>query len=124
MELMQQIGDEAAEIEQRCDVAAGRREGMRTGITKKARATKAEVNGFMKTYLEGAEALDGLEVLSMAEAGELAHWEILATLNETADDRDIDELVQFAVPLQQRHVEAVRKHSLRLAADEDPAEPA
>ena len=44
----------------------------------------------MKTYLEDAEALDGLEFLSMAEAGELAHWEILAKPNETANDAEID----------------------------------
>jgi hypothetical protein len=124
LELMQQMGEEAAKIQQRCDVVAGGREGLRTAITKKARETKAEVNGFMKTYLEDAEALDGLEFLSMAEAGELAHWEILATLNETAKDGGVASLVKFAVPLQQTHVAAVREHSLRLAADEDPAEPA
>jgi predicted Rossmann-fold nucleotide-binding protein len=124
LELMQQMGDQGAKIEQRCDVVAGGRDGLRTAIAKKARETKAEVNGFMKTYLEDAEALDGLEFLSMAEAGEMAHWEILATLNETANDRDVAGLVKFAVPLQRDHVTAVREHSLRLAADEDPAEAA
>jgi antirestriction protein len=79
---------------------------------------------FMKTYLEDAEALDGLEFLSMAEAGEMSHWEILATLNETAKDRGVAAVVKFAVPLQQGHVDAVREHYLRLAADEDPSEPA
>lgn len=124
LELMQKMGDEAAKVEQRCDVAASSRDGMRTAITKKARETKAEVTGFMKTYLEDAEALDGLEFLSMAEAGELAHWEILATLNDTAKDAEIARLVEFAVPLQQTHVEAVREHALRLAAEEDPADTA
>ena len=60
----------------------------------------------------------------MAEAGEMAHWEILATLNETANDKDIAAVVKFALPLQQSHVDAVRKQSLRLAAEEDPSEPA
>jgi hypothetical protein len=78
----------------------------------------------MKTYLEDAEALDGLEFLSMAEAGELAHWEILDTLNQSANNAEISRIVKFAVPLQQGHVDAVREHSLRLAADEDPSEPA
>ena len=78
----------------------------------------------MKTYLEDAEALDGLEFLSMAEAGELAHLEILAKLNETANDREIDKIVNFALPLQQAHVDAVREQSLRLAGEEDPSEPA
>lgn len=124
VELMQQMSDQAAEIAQRCDVVAGSRDGLRTAIAKKARETKAEVTGFMKTYLEDAEALDGLEFLSMAEAGEMSHWEILATLNETAKDRDVANLVKYAIPLQRDHVSAVREHSLRLAADEDPAEAA
>jgi phosphate starvation-inducible protein PhoH len=124
VELMGQLSDEAAKVEQRCDVVAGSRDGMRTAITKKARETKSEVVGFMRTYLEDAEALDGLEFLSMAEAGEMAHWEILATLNETAKDRDLASLIKFAIPLQKAHVDAVREHSLRLAADEDPSEPA
>lgn len=124
LELLQRMGDQAAKVEERCDAAAGSRDGTKTAITKKARETKAEVNGFMKTYLEDAEALDGLEFLSMAEAGELAHWEILAKLNETANDTEIDRIVKFALPLQQAHVAAVREHSLRLAGQEDPTEPA
>ena len=124
LRLLQRMGDEAAKIEQRCDVASSSRDGMRTAIAKKARETKAEVNGFMKTYLEGADALDGLEFLSMAEAGELAHWEILARLNETARDGAITKVVQFALPLQRKHVDAVREQSLRLAGEEDPSESA
>src|ERR1700729_558477 len=120
LELLERVGDEAAKVDQRCDAAAGTRDGMKTAIDEKARETKAEVSGFMKTYLADAEALDGLEFLSMTEAGELAHWEILATLNGTANDKDIAAVVEFALPLQQSHVEAVRKQSLRLAAEEDP----
>ncbi len=124
LELLQRMGDEAATVEQRCDVAASSRDGAKTAIAKKARETKAEVQGFMKTYLEDAEALDGLEFLSMAEAGELAHWEILAKLNETANSAEIAKIVKFALPLQQAHVDAVREQSLRLAGKEDPTEPA
>ena len=123
-ELLERMGDEAAKVEQRCDAAASSRDGVKTAIAEKARETKAEVNEFMKTYLEDAEALDGLEFLSMAEAGELAHWEILAKLNETANDSEIARIVKFALPLQQAHVDAVREQSLRLAGDEDPTEPA
>ncbi|MGI8903577.1 MAG: hypothetical protein ACR2IP_07965 [Solirubrobacteraceae bacterium] len=124
MALLQRMGDEAATVEQRCDVAASSRDGAKTAIAKKARETKAEVQGFMKTYLEDAEALDGLEFLSMAEAGELAHWEILAKLNETANNAATAKIVKFALPLQQAHVDAVREQSLRLAGNEDPTEPA
>jgi hypothetical protein len=122
--LMGQMGDQAAEVQRRCETAAGTRDGLKTAITKKARETKAEVSDFMKTYLEDAEALDGLEFLSMAEAGEMAHWEILAALNDTGKDRDIAAVVTFALPVQKTHVEAVREHALRLAAGEDPSEAA
>ena len=107
--LMLKMSEQAGKIQARCEKVAGTRAGLKTAIASKARETKAEVTGFMKTYLEDAEALDGLEFLSMAEAGEMAHWEILAKLNETARDRN---------------VAAVRQHSLRLAAEEDPSEPA
>ncbi len=123
-ELLERMGDEAAEVEERCDAATSSRDGVKTAITKKARETKAEVNDFMRTYLEDAEALDGLEFLSMAEAGELAHWEILAKLNETANDSEIARVVEFALPLQHAHVNAVKEQSLRLAGDQDPTEPA
>ena len=124
LELLERMGDEAAGVEQRCDELAGSRDGVKTAITDKARETKAEVNEFMRTYLEDAEALDGLEFLSMAEAGELVHWEILAKLNETANDTEIARVVEFALPLQQAHVNAVKEHSLRLAGEQDPLEPA
>ena len=52
----------------------------------------------------------------------MAHWEILAKLNETANDTDVAGVVRFALPLQEGHVDAVREHSLRLAAEEDPSE--
>jgi hypothetical protein len=124
LELLERMGDEAAGVEQRCDELAGSRDGVKTAITDKARETKAEVNEFMRTYLEDAEALDGLEFLSMAEAGELVHWEILSKLNETANDGDIARVVKFALPLQQAHVDAVKEQSLRLAGEQDPGEPA
>jgi ferritin-like metal-binding protein YciE len=123
-ELLEKMGEQAAQIEQRCEDVAGSLDGKKTAITEKARETKSEVTEFMKTYLEDAEALDGLEFLSMAEAGETAHWEILATLNEKAGDKDVAQLVQFALPVQKQHVDSVREHSLRLAADEDPSEAA
>jgi hypothetical protein len=121
---LERMGREAADTEKRCQSVADGRDGLKTAIAKKARETKGEVTGFMKTYLEGGDALDGLEFLSMAEAGELAHWEILGTLNETAKDAKVRRLVERVLPLQQEHVRAVRESSLRLAAAEDPAEAA
>ncbi len=124
VELMQQMSEQAAQVQHRCEAVAGARDGLKTAIARKARETKAEVSEFMNTYLEDAETLDGLEFLSMAEAGELAHWEILSKLNDKAKESNIGGLVEFALPLQRAHVETVRDHVLRLAAEEDPSEPA
>jgi hypothetical protein len=60
----------------------------------------------------------------MAEAGEMIHWEILAKLNETAQDGAISELVNSALPIQRGHMESVHEHALRLARKEDPSETA
>lgn len=49
----------------------------------------------------------------MSEEREMAHWEILGKLNETANDKDVAGVVKFAVPLQRTYVDAVREHSLR-----------
>jgi hypothetical protein len=121
---LERMSKEAADTEKRCQTVADTRDGLKTAIRSKARETKAEVTDFMKTYLEGGDALDGLEFLSMAEAGELAHWEILGTLNETAKNARIKTLVARVLPLQQEHVAKVRESSLALAAAEDPAETA
>ena len=44
----------------------------------------------LSTYLgDDAEALDGLEFLTMAEAGEVGHWEIVSTMARKARDRNV-----------------------------------
>ncbi len=79
----------------------------------------------MKTYLdEASDALDGFEFLTMAEAGEVGHWEILGTLNKRAANSEVAQLVDWALPIQRQHLETVRTTSLTLAAEEDPNEAA
>lgn len=74
-----------------------------------------------QTYLgEGSDDLDGFEFMTMAEAGEVGHWEILGKLNEKAGEDEIRELVDWALPIQERHLADVRSGSLTLAAEEDP----
>ena len=120
---LQQMNKEAAETEKRCTDLAGSFDGKKTAILEEARATKAKGAEMMSTYLdEDSEALDGFEFLTMAEAGEVGHWEILKTLNERARDSGVQELVEWGIPIQQRHLEQVRQGSLKLAAEEDPNE--
>jgi hypothetical protein len=58
----------------------------------------------------------------MAEAGEVGHWEVLGVLGQKAGKSDVQALVDWAVPIQQRHFQEARAGSLRLAADENPNE--
>ena len=96
---------EAAETEERCTDLAGTFDGKKTAILDEARATKSKGAEMMKTYLdEDSDALDGFEFLTMAEAGEVGHWSVLEQLNERAGTRDVDELVEWALPIQQRHL--------------------
>jgi hypothetical protein len=77
----------------------------------------------MSTYLgEDAEGLDGLEFMIMAEAGEVGHWGVLHALNSTAGDQSVEQLVSWALPIQERHLEQVRECSTTLASNEDPNE--
>ncbi len=113
------MGKQAAETERRTDELVDTLEGRKTAIREKARETKAEAVEMMKTYLGGEEeALDGFEFLSMAEAGELAHWEIVQKIADTIGERRVAELADWAVPVQRGHIETVREASLALAAEE------
>ncbi len=79
----------------------------------------------MGDYLDGeADALDGFEFLTMAEAGEVGHWEILGTMNKRARHAGVRELVAWGLPIQKRHFKEARAGSLELAAQEDPDEAA
>jgi hypothetical protein len=122
---LEQMHEEAAETERRCTELADGLDGKKTAILEEARATKSKGAEMMSTYLdEDADALDGFEFLTMAEAGEVGHWSVLQTLNETAGSTEIKELVEWALPIQRRHYEGVTQVSLQLASEENPNEPA
>jgi hypothetical protein len=122
---LQTMSEEAAETARRCEEVAGERTGKKTAILDKARETTAEAKEMMQTYLgDDAEGLDGLEFLSMAEAGEVCHVEILGALARTAADDEVIGLVHWALPIQERHLATVREGGVGLASREDPAEAA
>ena len=60
----------------------------------------------------------------MAEAGEVGHWAIVKALNERARIPSVGELAEWALPIQEEHLAAVREGSLQLASKEDPNETA
>lgn len=123
--LLERMAEEAAQTAERCEAALDDEafDGRKTAILEQARETRGEATEMMKTYLEGEdEALDGFEFLSMAEAGELCHWEILRTLNEKAGIAVVGRLTEEVLPIQQRHVAQVRDTALAIAGNEDPLE--
>ncbi len=118
-EQLERMRAEAEETERRTDELVDGIDGRKTAIREKARETKSEAVDMMKTYLAGEdEALDGFEFLSMAEAGELCHWEIVQTMAYTLSLDDVSALADWAVEVQRGHVETVRAASLELAQQE------
>jgi hypothetical protein len=124
-EVLKRMHAEAAETEQRCTEIADDLDGKKTAVLEKAQETKSEAVEMMRTYLgEDADGLDGLEFLVMAEAGELGHVEVVDTMSSNGGDERVRELAQWVLPIQQRHFDQTRECARKLAAEEDPAEPA
>jgi hypothetical protein len=120
---LDQMRAEAAETEERCTEFAGSLDGKKTAILEKAREVKGEATEMMSTYLSGEDdPLDGFEFLTMAEAGEVGHLMIVQKLSERAGLRELNELVEWALPIQERHLKDALNGSLHLAGQEDPNE--
>jgi hypothetical protein len=116
---LSRMREQAAETERRTDELIDGLDGKKTAIRDMARETKSEATDMMTTYLaDEDEALDGFEFLSMAEAGELCHWEIVEKMSETIGAEEVRVLAGWAVGVQREHVETVRRASLELAAQE------
>jgi hypothetical protein len=119
---LQRMRDEAEETARRCEQVIEQREGRKTAILEKAQETKQEATEMMSTYLgDDSDGLDGFEFMTMAEAGEVGHWAILGKLNEKAGEAEISELVEWALPIQERHLEETKGCALELAAEENPS---
>ena len=117
--------EEARETQKRCTALAGTFNGKKTAILDKSREVKGEATEMREAYLGGEDdPLDGFEFLTMAEAGEVGHWSIVAKLNERAANVELRKLADWALPIQQRHLQEVLDGSLKLAAEDDPNEDA
>ena len=122
---LEQMHQDATETERRCTDLASSFEGKKTAILEEASTVKAKGAEMMSTYLDAdADALDGFEFLTMAEAGEVGHWSVLKALNRNAGHSGVAELVEWALPIQQGHLRGVMEASVKLADEEDPSEPA
>jgi hypothetical protein len=122
---LEQMHREAVETEERTTQVAENIDGKKTAILEKARETKQEATEMMSTYLgSDADGLDGFEFMTMAEAGEVGHWQILDTMNQNARNQELQQVIDWATPIQERHLDEALRGSLKLASREDPNEPA
>ena len=125
VETLERMAQEAAETQERCTQVASGFSGKKSAILTEAREVKQKASEMMQDYLDdSADALDGFEFLTMAEAAEVGHWSVLDTLSLRAGRGEIQGLVEWALPIQQRHFSEVTAASVKLAAAEDPNEPA
>jgi len=123
--LLERMQAEAAETLERCTALAGSFDGKKTAILEEARETRDKASKMLDIYLDDdSDALDGFEFLTMAEAGEVGHWEVLDQMAKNAGDDNIAELVAWALPIQQGHFEGARDSATTLAASESPYEEA
>ena len=123
--MLKRMHAEAAQAEERGTKLIGGLEGKKTAILEKATETKGKAGKMMSTYLDSdADDLDGFEFLTMAEAGEVGHWKVLQQMGESAGDRAVTEFASWGVPIQERHLKDVQSACTKLAAEEDPNEPA
>ena len=113
---------EAKQTEERCTRLAEELDGKKTAVLDKARETKQEATEMMRTYLgDDADGLDGFEFLTMAEAGEVGHWEVLRVLGEKAG-RSRGPGARRVGSSRSRNGTSreAREASVKLAAKEDP----
>ena len=59
----------------------------------------------------------------MAEGGEVGHWQILDTMNQKARNQELQQVIDWATPIQERHLDEALRGSLKLAAEEDRTSP-
>jgi hypothetical protein len=123
--VLEETHEDAVQLEERCTTLIEGFDGKKTAILEKARETKQEATEMMSTYLgSDSDGLDGFEFLTMAEAGEVGHWTVVAKMNERAGNRELQEVVDWALPLQLEHLQRALDGSMTLAAEENPNEPA
>ena len=115
--------EEAAETEERCTEVAGELEGKKTAILEEARETQGKAAEMMKTYLD--ERGRRARRLRVPDHGRGRRGRPLVGAREAqrARRRRVHrELVEWALPIQQRHFQDVQLASTQLASEKSPQE--
>jgi hypothetical protein len=108
---------EAREVQARCAAIAEAWGGeLRWDVLSHAAYVDRKAGELLKAWVKaGTDAVQRWEFLAMAEAGELAATAALGALNR-GGERAIEELVDYALPVQERHLQAALDGCARIAA--------
>lgn len=122
---LQRMRKEAEQAEKAATQLAQSFDGKKSKILTEARNVKKKGGEMLKTYLDkNADLLDGLEFMTMAEAGEVGHWQVLEQMNKKAKHAGIRALTKEQLAIQKRHLREVMLASTTVASQEDPHEEA
>jgi rubrerythrin len=120
---LQTMRQEAKDAEQKGTELASTFEGKKSKILTEARSVKKKGGEMLQTYLDKeSDLLDGLEFMTMAEAGEVGHWQVLEQMNKKAKHPGIRQLTKEQLAIQKRHLREVMLAATTVAAQEDPNE--
>jgi hypothetical protein len=111
-----EMREDAAEIQARCGAIAAAWGEQRWDALSHADLVQRKACELAAAWFKAAtDAVQAYEFLAMAEAGELAATSALGALNR-GGEAEIEELVAFAWPVQERHLLAALEGCTRAAA--------
>lgn len=95
-----------------------------TELLQHANSTHQRVLDLVGAWFKaGTDALSAWSFLAMSEAGEVATWSSVASLAARSDEPALVELAAWALPVQDRHLQATLSGAVRLAEAFEAAQP-
>jgi hypothetical protein len=116
---------QAAEVRARClDAEERHADSVRDELLARMNATRERSSDLANAWFKaGTGPLAAWRFLAMGEAAELAAWKAVSVLATKAGEARLSELAAWALPLQERHLEAALAATVRLAGLADPLGP-
>lgn len=125
VQLLHRMHHDAEETRDRCIVVeeAGGDE-LATEQLQHANSTRLRALDLVGAWFKaGTDPLSAWSFLAMGEAAEVAVWSAVASLAARSDELEVMELAAWALPVQERHLQATLSGAARLAAAFAPAAP-
>ena len=105
---LNRICAQAAETEEQCHRVIRGLPGDQTLLQEAAGISRQKATTLLTVYLDSqADVLGGIQLLTMTEAREAAHWRVLQRMAEIAANRSVENLCIWAVPIHERHFRAM-----------------